>query len=163
MPSQSVMTILHYPPTRDTSHIGHNKHTDIGTLTLLFADQWGLQVYSPERDGWAFVEPRPRRHATVNVGDSLRFLSGGRLYSCVHRVVPVKGELATQDEDRYSIGYFLRAADEMVYEGSDGRIVTAKEWHDDKFALFTESHSKQDESAMLTGGMEHVYGRLLVA
>jgi len=157
-PSQSVMTILHYPKTSDTSHIGHNKHTDIGTLTLLFAEQWGLQVYSPDKDGWAFVEPRPRGHATINVGDTLRFFSGKRLNSCVHRVIPITGE--TQKEDRYSIGFFLRASDDATYQGSDGRYVTAKEWHDEKFALFTESTSKQDESAMLTGGMEHIYDRL---
>jgi isopenicillin N synthase-like dioxygenase len=157
-PSQSVMTLLHYPQNSDTSHIGHNKHTDIGTLTMVLADQWGLQVYSPQKGCWAFVEPHPRTYAVINVGDTLRSLSGKRLHSCVHRVVPIRGE--TQEEDRYSIGYFLRAAEDLRFEGSDGRKVTAKEWHDDKFHLFTEPNSKQDQSPMLTGGMEHIYGGL---
>lgn len=51
--------------------MGHNKHTDIGTLTLLFTEQLGLQLelQHPGSDEWEFVAPLAG-HAIVNVGDS---------------------------------------------------------------------------------------------
>ena len=114
--------LLHYPKHEDQTNIGHNKHTDIGSLTLLFSEQWGLQVFTPGERRWAWVQPRPHGHATINVGDSLRFLSGKTLYSCLHRVIPVDGQ--SQKEDRYSIAYFLRPENSAVYEDADGKRVT---------------------------------------
>lgn len=47
-PSKSALAFLHYIPMDPTGgHAGHNVHTDYGTLTLVFAPQWGLQVLSP--------------------------------------------------------------------------------------------------------------------
>ncbi|KAK1961987.1 Clavaminate synthase-like protein [Colletotrichum sublineola] len=47
-PSKSALAFLHYIPMDPTgSHAGHNVHTDYGTITLVFAPQWGLQVLSP--------------------------------------------------------------------------------------------------------------------
>lgn len=152
--TNTTLVMLHYPPSPSDAHVGHNKHTDIGSITLLFSEQWGLQVWSPEADNWAFVEPRPGGHATINVGDSLRFLSGKRLYSCLHRVIPPTG--SRQEEDRYSIAYFLRPENAAVYEDPSGKKVTAREWHDDKYVMFGEPHVKQEASAMLTGGMETI-------
>ncbi|KAL0931404.1 uncharacterized protein CTRU02_214139 [Colletotrichum truncatum] len=46
-PSKSALAFLHYIPMDPTGgHAGHNVHTDYGTLTLVFAPQWGLQVLS---------------------------------------------------------------------------------------------------------------------
>ncbi|KAI0761698.1 2OG-Fe-II oxygenase family oxidoreductase [Trametes elegans] len=155
--TNTTLVMLHYPPTGDTNDsIGHNKHTDIGSITLLFSEQWGLQVWSPETDSWAFIQPRPHGHATINVGDSLRFLSGKQFYSCLHRVIPPAGE--RQVEDRYSIAYFLRPENNAVYEDPSGKKVTARVWHDDKYVMFGEPHVKQEASPMLTGGMEPILG-----
>ncbi len=151
VPSRTTMVLFRYP--KQTEHdqgVGHNKHTDIGSLTLLFSEQWGLQVLSPESNTWQFVAPKPD-HAIINVGDSLRFLSGHQLNSCVHRVIPVH---ARQEEHRYSIAYFLRAEDAAKYRDSKGRDLTAKEWHDGKYEVFRESHEKQAIDSILTGGME---------
>ncbi|ROW15892.1 hypothetical protein VPNG_02617 [Cytospora leucostoma] len=113
--------------------------------------QWGLQVLSTKETGWHFVAPR-KGHVVINVGDTLRFLSGYRLRSGVHRVMPTQD---LQHEDRYSIAYFLRAEDTTVlFEGSMGRVVTAKDWHDEKFDVFREPHEKQEQARVLTGGME---------
>ena len=89
-PSNTTLTMLHYPEDTNAVNVGHNKHTDIGSLTLLFTEQWGLQVLEPETKNWTFVQPKAG-HAVVNAGDSLRFLSGKRLRSCVHHVVPPGG------------------------------------------------------------------------
>ena len=130
---------------------GYNKHTDIGTLTFILCKQWGLQILSPERkDEWQFVKPESG-YAIINVGDSLRFLSGNRLRSALHRVVPL-GE--RQSENRYSIAYFLRPEDEALFTDPRGSTVTTKDWRDIKFNVFRESHYAQAQHPILTGGME---------
>lgn len=151
-PSNTTLVLLHYPKQGVQEGMGHNKHTDIGTLTLLFTEQWGLQLQQPGSDEWEFIAPLDG-HAIVNVGDSLRFLSGKKFNSCLHRVVPV-----TSNEDRYSIAYFLRPENETRFEDTDGREVKAVDWHDDKYVMFAEPHDRQERSRMLTGGMERNAG-----
>lgn len=149
--SRTTLALFRYPKQDSADEgIGHNKHTDIGTLTVLLSEQWGLQVLSPESNEWQFVEPKPGR-AVVNVGDSLRFLAGNALRSCVHRVVPLR---EIQEEDRYSIAYFLRPDDGVEYMTSSGEVVTARAWHDRKFDVFRESYEQQSRDSILTGGME---------
>jgi isopenicillin N synthase-like dioxygenase len=134
-PSLSTLVLLHYPKHNETTaptNVGHLKHTDVSSLTFLLTQQWGLQFLSPESNRWEFLEPRPG-HAIVNVGDYLRFKSGGDLASIVHRVVPLKEK---QDEDRYSIAYFLRMNDDVEFDDSIGKTWTTKSWHDFKFDVF---------------------------
>ncbi|KAK6826141.1 hypothetical protein PG987_013635 [Apiospora arundinis] len=161
-PSKSSLFFNHYP-ARDTTgraaegkgEIGQNQHTDLGSLTLLFAPQWGLQVLCPvdfvcpetgERLQWQNVEPRPR-HAIVNVGDTLRFLSDYRLRSALHRALPM------ENCDRYSIAYFLRPSDDSEFIDAKGEATTAVSWYLQKNKTY-ESHGKQDERILLGGLME---------
>lgn len=53
-PSETVLAMLSYP----TTGTSHNKHTDMGSLTILFSDEWGLQVMAPQTSAWEFVKPR---------------------------------------------------------------------------------------------------------
>ena len=148
--SSSTLALLRYPRNPQAAAQGHNKHTDVGTLTFLLTKQRGLQVLLPGREGWFNVAPRPRC-AVINVGDSLRFLSGRRFLSAVHRVVPVAADAT---EDRYSIAYFLRPADDVVLrDSSSGRDFTARGWHDFKFDVFRLPHDEQERSGYSTGGM----------
>ncbi|RDW58815.1 hypothetical protein BP6252_13291 [Coleophoma cylindrospora] len=151
-PSRTTLSMFRYPKqTEEDKGCGHNKHTDLGTITFLLCKQWGLQVLSPEKkDAWQFVKPEPG-HAIINVGDSLRFLSGNRLLSAVHRVIPIGKR---QVEDRYSIAYFLRPEDAVEFKDARGLVVSAKDWHDRKFDVFRESHAQQAQEEILTGGME---------
>ncbi|KAH8807262.1 hypothetical protein F5884DRAFT_880143 [Xylogone sp. PMI_703] len=151
VPARTTMVLFRYPKQlQEGGGIGHNMHTDIGSLTLLFCNTWGLQVLSPETNEWGFIAPKPG-HAVINVGDSLRFLSGHKLSSCVHRVIPITER---QEEHRYSIAYFLRPEDDAVYVDSKGRELKAREWHDEKYNVFREPHEKQERDTILTGGME---------
>ncbi|TVY89075.1 Oxidoreductase [Lachnellula willkommii] len=151
VPARTTMVLLRYPKQLEEGRgIGHNMHTDIGSLTLLFCESYGLQVLSPETNEWGFIAPKAG-HAVINVGDSLRFLSGHKLSSCVHRVLPVTER---QEEHRYSIAYFLRPEDNAVYVDSRGRELSAKAWHDEKYQVFREPHEKQEQDMVLTGGME---------
>lgn len=156
--SNCTLAMFHYTPgdVKTSKEVGHQKHTDIGSLTLLFSEQWGLQVQRPgekNKDKWEFIEPR-QGHAVINVGDSLRFASGHQLYSCIHQVVPIN-----TSEDRYSIAYFLRPEDEVRYKDSRGRWITAREWHDGKYEVFQKEHKDQmGTESILMGGMETSVG-----
>lgn len=152
-PTTSTMAMFRYPRQTEeeaAKGVGHNKHTDIGTFTFLLCRQWGLQVLSPVENKWLYVAPK-KDHAIINVGDSLRFLTGNRLLSAVHRVLPFTHR---QLEHRHSIAFFLRPADNTVYRDSKNRLVTARSWHDEKFDHFRASHEKQSAECILTGGME---------
>lgn len=147
--SNTTLAMFRYIPTNLSEKcVGHQKHTDIGSLTLLFSEQWGLQVMPPGTTSWEFVPPRPG-HAVINVGDSLRFASGHVLQSCIHQVVPM--DVA---EDRYSIAYFLRPESEKKYKDSEGRWISASQWHDEKYEIFKKPHVEQVKNSILTGGME---------
>ncbi|KAF9889004.1 hypothetical protein FE257_007981 [Aspergillus nanangensis] len=147
--SLTTLAMFRYPRQESaTTGVGHNKHTDIGTLTFLLCEQWGLQVLCRDPDGWRFVAPKPG-HAVINVGDTLCFLSSNRVRSAVHRVIPKRG---LQHEDRYSIAYFLRAANETQFIDSTGRQISAEQWHKEKFNVFRETHEEQGKLPILTGG-----------
>jgi len=153
-PSTTTLSMMHYLPAEVTGQdkIGHQKHTDISSLTLLFSDQWGLQIRPPGECGareMGFVAPK-KGCAFVHVGDSLRFASGMKFQSCIHRVVPFN-----PSEHRYSIAYFLRAEDDTMFMDSEGRYVTAKDWHDEKFKAFTDPPVWQAMApkSMILGGM----------
>jgi isopenicillin N synthase-like dioxygenase len=150
-PSKSATAFLHYIPMDHTgANVGHNMHTDYGTLTLVFAYQWGLQVLMPsgplgEDREWQWVAPRPG-HAIVNVADALRFLTGGKLISAVHRVLPLP------DDDRYSVTYFLRPSDDTMMPDINGNIVNVMDWYQNKNKMYEVSAKAQDQS-MLIGGL----------
>ncbi|KAF5873174.1 putative 2og-fe oxygenase family protein [Botrytis fragariae] len=150
-PSRTTLSLFRYPKIEPTTlGQGHNKHTDLGTLTLLLAKQWGLEILSSEGTGWKPVQPSGD-YAIINVGDTLRFLTGKKLKSAVHRVVPTE-EL--KHTDRFSIAYFLRAADDVRFFDSKERSFSAKDWHDTKFDVFRQSYEEQEAEIFLTGGME---------
>ncbi|KAI1849595.1 hypothetical protein JX265_013601 [Neoarthrinium moseri] len=151
-PSTTTLAMMHYIPSDPTvdKKIGHQKHTDISSLTLLFSEQWGLQIRPPKAREFGFVQPKDGC-AIVNVGDSLRFASGHKMQSCIHRVVPYD-----YTEHRYSIAYFLRAEDDTMFTDSEGRYITAGQWHDEKFFAFTNPPELQALAppSMILGGME---------
>lgn len=145
-PSMTLLGLLRYPKQIDDAKgLGLHSHTDAGSLTLLFSEQWGLQVLLA--DGWAYVEPRPGL-AIVNVADQLQFLSGQRFRSCVHRVSPIAQR---QHEHRYSIIYFLRAEDNARFVDHENKVVTASEWHARKMNAFAQYHAEQATNTALTG------------
>lgn len=151
MSSQSTMMYFRYAKqcADKSSGVGHNMHTDLGTLTLLYCEQWGLQVYAQATNSWKYVQPRPGLYV-VNVGDALRFLSGNDLLSALHRVVPVPGH---ESEYRYSTAYFLRPGNETEFRTSENTVVSALNWHDQKYNVFKATHVEQEKNTILTGGI----------
>lgn len=153
--SKSTLYFLNYPEEArvEQGGSGQNMHTDIGTLTLLFAPQWGLQVITKDTREWRWVQPRSG-HAIVNVGDTLQFLSRHRFRSALHRVLPIEG----QTGDRFSVSYFLRASNSTEFTASDGSKSTAKSWYFRKYETYEKPHAEQRQEAVLTGGMREVIG-----
>ena len=149
--SKSTLYFLHYPQgLQKDEKVGQNMHTDVGSLTLLFAWDQGLQVLSPTSNNWEYIEPRAG-HAIVNVGDTFRFLSNKRLRSSLHRVLPVDN---LQFRDRYSVAYFLRAADNVEFRDSNGIEANMDSWYVKKFDMYKKPHEEQRRQNVLTGGME---------
>jgi isopenicillin N synthase-like dioxygenase len=102
------------------------KHTDFGSITILFNRLGGLQILPPpsltpagKEPQWTYVKPLPG-HCIVNLGDAMVKFTNGLLRSNIHRVVAPPGEQGK--ETRYSVVYFARPGDEVVLkrlEGSD--------------------------------------------
>lgn len=160
VPSKSTLLFIHHPVTDAVpgkEKLGHYSHTDLGSLTLLFTKQPGLQVLSPDTNEWQLVASK-QGYAVVNVGDTLRFESGRRFRSSVHRVLPPEGEMLG---DRYSTPYFLRASDQAVFKDIDGTEKTAEEWHARKFESFDQNLEEQRLDHIATGGMDADLGTVV--
>lgn len=70
-PSLDILRLLHYiaqPPSETGA--SQAPHTDLGSLTLLFAKSPGFQVMPPNGTKWKFVVPTTGC-AIVNIGDGM--------------------------------------------------------------------------------------------
>ncbi|KAE9367762.1 Clavaminate synthase-like protein [Stipitochalara longipes BDJ] len=114
-------------------------HTDFGSITLLFRQPVAaLQVRTPQ-ETWKYVKPYPAS-ITVNIADSLSFLTNGYLKSSIHRVVAPPPDQAHLD--RLGVLYFVRPEDDLelrtvkspllerlgLQEDAEGAGLTAGEW-----------------------------------
>ena len=159
-PSPDIVRLLRYhaAPRAQRGH-PHAPHTDLGSLTFVFARAPGLQILAPGADAWAFVTPRPGC-AIVNLGDAVAMLTNGLFHSCLHRVAPLPGQ--TMGE-RYSIAYLVRPEDATPLEGlpsplipradDDGgeRPMTTKEWIERKFGVLRAGPRTEKEAWLMTG------------
>ena len=95
-------------------------HSDFGSLTLLFRQPiTALQVRTPKGE-WKYVKPYPES-ITVNVADTLQFLSNGFLKSSIHRVVAPPTDQAHLD--RLGVLYFVRPGDDVVLQGAKSKVL----------------------------------------
>ncbi|KAH8891260.1 2OG-Fe(II) oxygenase family oxidoreductase, partial [Thozetella sp. PMI_491] len=150
--STATAVLQHYPfegdLPEDTS-AGHFAHTDAGSISILFNSEWGLQVCSPHSENWEYVPPALGTHAIVNIGDTVKFLSGRQLKSCLHRVVPCP-EKWTKGP-RYSTIFFLRANDDAEFEDMRGQRWNAQDWLNRKFLNYRSPHDVQMKTPTATG------------
>ncbi|TAQ85203.1 hypothetical protein B7494_g6471 [Chlorociboria aeruginascens] len=112
------------PPSDMRTALG--KHTDFGSLTVLFNRLGGLQILPPpslspnSTPEWTYVKPLPG-HCIINLGDAMTKFSNGLLRSNIHRVVSPPGEQAK--ETRYSLVYFSRPEEEVVLRRLDSAVI----------------------------------------
>ncbi|KAI8261764.1 hypothetical protein K4K53_000180 [Colletotrichum sp. SAR 10_77] len=122
----------------------HLRHSDMGSLTLLFRQPVAaLQVLTNEGT-WKWVRPQTDA-LTVNIADALQFLTNGYLKSSIHRVVAPPRDQA--HINRLGVIYMVRIEDDTelvpirespvlqrrgladgAVLGADGKPVTAGEW-----------------------------------
>ena len=149
--SSSTSAVLQRSPLEGlpaNTSVGHFAHTDNGSITILFNSDWGLQVYSPVSGEWEYVAPRAG-HAIVNMGDALKFMSGHRLKSCLHRVVPWYERWTSGP--RYGCIYFLRPANDTEFVDGEGAEWTAGKWLKRKFESYRTPHKEQEKHSIATG------------
>lgn len=124
----NTLRLLHYPPVPKSvfddnpDQVRAGKHTDYGSITLLFQDQiGGLEVGTPRG---TFVRAEPiEGTVVVNAGDLLSRWSNDEISSTPHRVV----QPLAQEEDesemypaRYSVAYFCNPNFESSIEALPG-------------------------------------------
>jgi isopenicillin N synthase-like dioxygenase len=110
----SVLRLLHYPPTRgEGPAIRAGAHEDINAITLLLgAEEAGLEIL--DRDGaWRAIDP-PAGAVVVNIGDMLSRLTNDVLPSTTHRVVNPAPE--RRGVARYSTPFFLHFRPDYLIE-----------------------------------------------
>ncbi|KAF2203258.1 Clavaminate synthase-like protein [Delitschia confertaspora ATCC 74209] len=156
-PSPSILRLLKYhaQPTTERG-ASQTPHTDLGSLTLLFTRQPGLQVLprgakaAPE--SWRFVMPKPGC-AIVNIGDGLAMMTGGLLTSSLHRVGPLPGQAMGT---RYSFAYLQRAEEHTILKVPQQQMsveeeITSGEWLRRKFGMLRKDTYAEDTQWILTG------------
>ncbi|KAF2746087.1 2OG-Fe(II) oxygenase family oxidoreductase [Sporormia fimetaria CBS 119925] len=140
-PSSSSTVVNFYPSASlpRNSSAGHNAHTDLGSITILFCSTWGLQIYSDERRRWLFVPPAPTK-AIINIGDTLRFLAKNRIKSCLHRVIQ---HPKWAGSSRLSLAYFARPNSDTKFTDEEGTEWLVEDWVSRKFESYRETHAQQ--------------------
>jgi isopenicillin N synthase-like dioxygenase len=162
--SPDILRLLKYLPQKQEERgPPMTPHTDLGTLTLLFTRQPGLQVLPAGTKEWRYVVPR-EGHAVVNLGDQMSLLTSNVLQTCLHRVVPLPG---TAMETRYSFAYLMRAEDDTPLcglksdlipagENSPEEILTSGQWLAKKFNMLRYDTHKEKQKWIITGQREPV-------
>ena len=167
-PSPDILRLLKYHANADKYCLPQTPHTDLGSLTFVFASTPGLQVLpvgkgqnlaSYDEPDWRYVVPRPG-HAVVNIGDCLSIMTNGLLKSALHRVGPVT---ACAMPERYSIAYLMRPENQTVLRildspliprsvGNGEDLVTSGEWIRRKFKALRGQKDAGNFDRILTGG-----------
>ena len=156
-PSPCILRLLKYHTQPATERgVVQTPHTDLGSLTILFTLQPGLQVLprGEGKDSWQFVTPR-EHCAIVNIGDVLAMMTNGTLQSSLHRVGPLPG---LPMDTRYSFAYLQRPEEHVILKptGPEGEAITSGEWLRRKFGMLRKDTFVHDKQWILTGRQENV-------
>ncbi|KAJ5190384.1 isopenicillin N synthase [Penicillium cinerascens] len=117
--AENELRLTHYPlvpvkQLRGGSCTRISKHTDFGTITLLFQDAvGGLEIEDPLQPGrYRPIESTALDEMIVNLGDCLQRWSDGQLRSTRHRVHIAQSDLDADPNavlaERFSVAYFAK-------------------------------------------------------
>lgn len=131
-------------------------HTDLGSLTVLFTSQPGLQVLpkGTSSDDWNYANAQ-KGCAIVNIGDALSMMTKGVLHSSLHRVGPLP-HMAM--DTRYSFAYLQRPEEHTILKmaGPEGEELTSGDWLKRKFGMLRKDTYTNDKQWILTGRLQDV-------
>ena len=107
----SILRLIHYPPTDGTNAYRARAHNDVNLITLLIGgNEAGLEAQD-KKGNW--VECNCDENEIIcNIGDMLEIISNEKLNSTPHRVVS-KGN---EEKSRYSIPFFLHPRPEVMLD-----------------------------------------------
>ena len=117
----SILRLIHYPPTDGTNEHRARAHNDVNLITLLIGgNEAGLEAQD-KKGNW--VECNCDENEIIcNIGDMLELISNDKLNSTPHRVVS-KGN---ENKSRYSIPFFLHPRPEVFLDSE--RTLTADQF-----------------------------------
>lgn len=99
----SLLRLIHYPPSNNENMFRAREHADINLITLLIgANEPGLEVKDKSGD-WIPVSSS-YEDIVCNIGDMMQLITDKKLKSTLHRVVKYKTD---EIKSRYSIPFFL--------------------------------------------------------
>ena len=119
----SLLRMIHYPPSDNSNIYRAREHADINLITLLIgAEEKGLEVKNKDNT-WIEIAA-DKNDIVCNIGDMLQLVTEGKLKSTPHRVVKYKDEEA---KSRYSIPFFLHPSPDTmlksVFDSSDTGVL----------------------------------------
>ena len=119
----SLLRMIHYPPSDNSNIYRAREHADINLITLLIgAEEKGLEVKNKDNT-WIEIAA-DKNDIVCNIGDMLQLVTEGKLKSTPHRVVKYKDKEA---KSRYSIPFFLHPSPDTmlksVFDSSDAGVL----------------------------------------
>ena len=117
----SILRLIHYPPTDGSNEYRARAHNDVNLITLLIGgNEAGLEAQD-KKGNW--VECNCDENEIIcKIGDMLEIISNDKLNSTPHRVVS-KGN---EEKSRYSIPFFLHPRPEVVLDAE--KTLTANQF-----------------------------------
>lgn len=119
----SLLRLIHYPPSNNDNMFRAREHEDINLITLLIgADEPGLEV--KEKTGKWIPVSSSFNEIVCNIGDMMQLITEGKLKSTPHRVVKYNLD---EKRSRYSIPFFLHPSPDImlrsIYDESDKGVL----------------------------------------
>lgn len=106
----SLLRLIHYPPSKDNNMYRAREHADINLITLLIgANEPGLEV--KDKSGKWIPVSSSYEDIVCNIGDMMQLITDKKLKSTPHRVVKYKND---EIKSRYSIPFFLHPEPSVI-------------------------------------------------
>ena len=106
----SLLRLIHYPPSNNENIYRAREHADINLITLLIgANEPGLEV-KDKSGNWIPVSSS-YDDIVCNIGDMMQLITDKKLKSTPHRVIKYKTD---EIKSRYSIPFFMHPSPDTI-------------------------------------------------
>ena len=106
----SLLRLIHYPPSNNENLFRAREHADINLITLLIgANEPGLEV--KDKSGEWIPVSSSYEDIVCNIGDMMQLITDKKLKSTPHRVVKYKTD---EIKSRYSIPFFMHPSPDTI-------------------------------------------------
>ena len=127
----SLLRLIHYPPSNNENIYRAREHADINLITLLIgANEPGLEV--KDKSGKWIPVSSSYEDIVCNIGDMMQLITDKRLKSTPHRVIKYKTD---EVKSRYSIPFFMHPSPDTILKSiykEDDEGVLAHDFLDER-------------------------------